>query len=313
MKDVAGAAPPPAGTTPPAQPPAPGPLPPYRVTGYVPQRLPEQDAPFNRPAVVPLDDPTIPVNSDGTRRYEIDGADHPHPTVLENYALAMLNGYRVTGEHEYLRRAIANADKLLAHAVHSRDGIYLSYTFPFDVFGDPDERLVAPWHSGMAQGRALLMFRRLFEATGDSRWREAERRVYATTFHPRAPSWPWMAFVDSDGYLWFEEYPTADPPRVLNGHLSALVGYWSYAVATGDPEAARIFDGAASTALHYAYVLRRPGEYSAYSVRTPVQNAFYHGVHIDLLRMTSRLTGDPAFAEIADRYAEDAESAAAGG
>ena len=131
---------------------------------------------------------------------------------------------------------------------------------------------------------------------------------------PQNPTgWPWMAFVDSEGYLWFEEYPTANPPRVLNGHLSALIGYWSHAVATGDPEAARVFDGAATTALHYAHVLRRPGQYSAYSVRTPVQNAFYHGVHIDLLRTTARLTGDQAFGEIADAYSVDAEAAAAGG
>lgn len=305
----------------PAPPPAPAPAAPtpaagcpaalpesFRTGGYAILPIPLEQQPYRRPRPMRLDQP---VNEDGSLRWEKDGVDHPHPTALENHSLAMAESYRLDGDPEYLRRAIGSAEKLLAYAVPSGDGLYLAYTFPFDVFGDPADHLVPPWFSGMAQGRALVMFERLYEATGDEHWREAERRIYATTFHPRCAGRPWSAFVDDDGYLWFEEYPgTREPTRVLNGHISALSGYWEHARATGDPVAARLFDGGAATALHYARVLRRPGEYSAYSVHTPVQNAFYHGVHVDQLRQLAVLTGDDAFAELADRFEEDGQAAA---
>jgi hypothetical protein len=298
--------PPPVAAPPPVPTPAPPPpLSSARVSGFVPQALPVDDEPYNGPAALALDDPNYPVDADGVREYEVGGELHPHPTVLGNYGLAMVNGYRVTGTAEYLRRAEANANALLDHAVTAADAIFFSYTFAFDVFGNPAERLLPPWHSGMAQGQILLLMHRLYEVTGDEAWREAADRVYAGTFWPRSPDAPWFCFVDADGYLWFEEYPTADPPRVFNGHNTALTGYWKHALVTGDPEARRLFDAAATTSLHYARILRRPGDLSVYSVRTPVQSAFYHGVHIKQLRAIARMTGDARFSALADAYASD--------
>ena len=238
--------------------PAPRPLPAFHVAGYKPLAVPADREPLQGPTPFNLASPTHPVNPDGTLRYLWHGVEHPHPLLLENYALA--------------------------------------------------ERLSPPWYSGMAQGRALLLLHRLHEVIGDDRWRAAADRVYATTFHPRAAGHPWMAWVDGDGYLWFEEYPSdAEPPRVLNGHISATIGYWKRARATGEPEARRLFDGGATTALHYAHVLRRPGQPSAYSVRTPVQLASYQVIHVRLLRQLALLTGDAAFDAIADQYEADGD------
>ena len=141
----------------------------------------------------------------------------------------------------------------------------------------------------------------------------AADRVYATTFQPRRADGPWTTFTDDDGYLWFEEYPGATTPlRVLNGHVSALYGYWERAQATGNEAARRLFDGGATTALHYAELLRRPGAYSGYSVRIPWQNATYHKLHVAQLRELAILTGDERFRALADAYQADREAAAAG-
>ena len=313
LPETPAAVPPPAVAAPPPVPPpvatpVPAPAPPTplsdaHVSGFVPQSLPVDEEPYNGRGALALDDPRYPVDADGVREYEVGGELHPHPTVLGNYGLAMVNGYRVTGTAEYLRRAEANANALLDHAVTAGDAIFFSYTFAFNMFGNPAERLLPPWHSGMAQGQILLLLHRLHEATGDERWREAADRVYAGTFWPRSSDAPWFCFVDADGYLWFEEYPSADPPRVFNGHNTALTGYWKHALVTGDPEARRLFDAAATTSLHYARVVRRLGEPSVYSVRTPVQSDFYHGVHINQLRANARMTGDARFSAFADAYA----------
>jgi hypothetical protein len=39
----------------------------------------------------------------------------------------------------------------------------------------------------------------------------------------------WITVVDSSGYLWFEEYPIEGMiTHVLNGHICALIGLYSY-------------------------------------------------------------------------------------
>ena len=273
--------------------------------------IPIENEPYRRSSPLGLGQP---VNADGSMRYEIGGVDHPHPTALENHALGMAESYRLTGDPEYLRRAIGSAGKLLDNAVAYHDGLYLAYTFPFDVFGDRRDHLAPPWFSGMAQGRALAMFRRLYEATHERRWLTAEARIYDTTFDPRCSRAPWSTYVDENGYLWFEEYPGArEPTRVLNGHISAAFGYWVRARATGDAESERLFDGAATTALHYARLLRRPGAYSAYSYGREVQDAFYHGLHITQLHQLAQLTGDDRFEQLSRAFAEDRDAVEQGG
>lgn len=277
----------------------------FRTSGYGLVPVAFRKEPYRRRRPKPLDGS---VNPDGSPPFYVNGLDHPHPTALETHALHMAESYRLTGDPEYLRRAVGTTDKLLAHAVSLDGGLYLAYTFPFEVFGDPRDHLAAPWFSGMAQGRALLVLQRLFEATGEDRWLHAQDRVYATTFHARRAGRPWSTFVDDDGYLWFEEYPGARvPTRVLNGHMSALFGYWERARSTGDPQAQALFDGGATTALHYGELLRRPGEISAYSVRKPRQSGKYHRLHIKQLHQLAVLTGDDAFERLAVAYEADRE------
>jgi hypothetical protein len=306
--------PPPAAAPSPAVPAAPPPPPrEFRTSGLLPVSVPVAQQPLRETKPPPLDDPDHPTNPDGTLHYEVDGVEQPHPVFTEAYAISMLEGYRLTGDHEYLRRAVANGRRLLEHAVADGGGLYFAYTFAFDVFGDPADHLAAPWFSGMAQGRGLLMLHRLHDATDDPSWIEAADRVYATTFQPRRTEGPWATFVDDDGYLWFEEYPGASTPlRVLNGHISALFGYWERAQATGDETARKLFDGGATTALHYAEVLRRPGAYSGYSVRVPWQDASYHKLHIRQLHELAILTGDGRFETLAQDYEADRDAAAAG-
>jgi D-glucuronyl C5-epimerase-like protein len=77
----------------------------------------------------------------------------------------------------------------------SGGGWYFLYDFNFAPLGDTGEILRAPWYSGMAHGRALSVFVRLYQATRDPKWRTAAdaaspaspgRRAAGS---PTRPSW----------------------------------------------------------------------------------------------------------------------------
>ncbi|HEX8101520.1 MAG TPA: hypothetical protein VF533_02825, partial [Solirubrobacteraceae bacterium] len=75
----------------------------------------------------------------------------------------------------------------------------------------------------------------------------------------------------------------------------------------------RLFDAGATTALHYAEVIRRPGDYSAYSIRTPWQIPSYQSTHIRQLRELAAMTGDARFETLAEQFEDDLEAAEARG
>jgi hypothetical protein len=229
----------------------------------------------------------------------------------------MLESYRVTGDDEYLRRATNNAHALLDGADRDGQGGYwFAYPFTYDVHQDPALRLPTPWYSGMAQGMVLSLASRLFGITGEEIWRTAAESIL-TTFDARPsqddPAAPWFAYVDSGGYLWFEEYPgTADATHVVNGHIYASWGLADY-IDEVDPAnmvAARAFDGAVTAIRDHFNNYRVPGGISYYCVArychdTGWQPESYHRGVVSQLRMLRDLTGDTMLGDQAELLVSD--------
>jgi len=141
---------------------------------------------------------------------------------------------------------------------------------------------------------------------------DAAERAFQSFLNYREEGKPWNVFVDDRGYVWLEEYPKDPPLRVLNGHISAALGLYYYANATGDPRAVQLFDAAATTVRHEVEDFRVPGSYSKYDLETGLSaGPEYHAIHIKLLDKLAIATSDNYFADMADRFQEDA--AAAGG
>jgi hypothetical protein len=171
--------------------------------------------------------------------------------------------------------------------------------------------MVAPWFSSIAQGRAIAAFLRMYDATGEDEWLAAARRAFQSFLNYREDWRPWTVFVDDRNYLWLEEYPKDPPLRVLNGHISTALALYYYARVTGDPEALRLFDGAATTVRHEVDAFRVPGSYSKYDLGTGLSaGPIYHQEHIQLLNSLAIATGDPFFADMAKKFREDGATAA---
>jgi hypothetical protein len=247
---------------------------------------------------------------------KVNGRLWDHPVVQAAYGLQNMWSWEKTHDLFYLHRARVQADRLVAHRTEARGAWFFPYPYEFR---SPKHHLVMkpPWYSAMAQGEALSLFSRLAGTDALSqrarrRYRRAAELVFAAiSLGPRRR--PWVTHLDAHHYLCLEEYPSRDPHRrsdfTFNGHNYAAFGLWDYHALTGSRRAAHLFDGALTTALHYAKVLRRHGDYSSYCLRHDIRSAKYHYVVTRQLRMLHVISGSPAFARMAAKFARDAREA----
>jgi hypothetical protein len=244
-----------------------------------------------------------------------DGAVYNHPVAQGQCALNMLRNYRLDAKPEYLERAVANAERLLAEADTHRGALFFPYQF---TWRNPFRSVMRPpWYSSMAQGLALSTFTRLGQVTGQSRWRQAAQQTFASYKVSRGMGGPWHVTVEN-GRLVLDEYPTVPADRVFNGQNFSLFGLYDHWRETGSLEAAALLRGA----LHSSYVdgmtrIRVPGGISQYCASNvclehQVRNPAYHTTHIGQLTQLFRMTRHWHFASLAEAFMADSPRRSSG-
>ena len=287
-------------------------VPAFATAGYVQRAIPPGAHPYALAAPVPLTDNGVH-DSQGVRMIRIGTRLFNHPVGQASYGLTNVASFDLTADHRYLDRAIAQADRLVATKIVSRDGWYFPYPFDFALHGLPQETMRAPWYSGMAQGMALSLFVELYRRTNDSDWLTAAAGTVASFRNGPSTGLPWVTHIDGQGYLWLEEYPREPASAsdfTLNGHLFATFGLYDYATLSGDPWTTQLFDGAATTARHYGSAFapdgfRIPSWLSAYCLRHGVLDIKYHGIVMNQLIAAHSLTADAVFARLSDTFRTD--------
>ncbi len=268
------------------------------------------DAPYTGEPPVMVNDPVQKeLDSTGLRIVNMgpNGSRVDHPVAYAQYGISALLEYQSTGDTIWLDRALRHAERLEQMHTERGDAWYFPYLFDWTYAA---KNLYAPWWSAMAQGEALSLFVRLYEETGDERWRSAADHTWLSLTQPRSVAEPWGTMTDQ-GLLVFEEYAGNLPPlKVLNGHLFALFGVYDYWRLTGDPEAVAYLDGAATTVLEVMPDIRVPGGVSYYCwqddcSRRYWQNPTYHVIHSSQLDTLGRLTGDDRFSQWASLLRAD--------
>ena len=282
------------------------PLAPFHISGIVQRAVPVGQRPYENGPI-----PNGLVDSTGVRMFKLAGDPtvYNHPVGQANLAIALLDNYRRTGNTTYLRRAEANAQRLIDRRVESRDGWYYPYDFDFAVLGDTTQTLKAPWYSGMAQGVALSAFTRLYQVTKDPAWKDAADATFASLNTGPVSGEPFGSWVSTTGDLWLEEYPrwpVERSERVLNGHIYAAFGVYDYAQLTGSADAMRLYDGALTTVTHYLMSqFRTPQWASLYSLRHHTPTTTYHQKHVLQMLSLQHQTGNPIYTTWAKTLRDD--------
>lgn len=251
------------------------------------------------------------VDGQGVRMFRVSGSAKlwNHVVFQGSYALQNLNSYRLTGNQTYLTIARANAQRLVDRHVESGGAWYYPYDFNFAPLGDSSELLRAPWYSGMAQGRVLSVFVRMFQATGEAQWRTAADATFASMAQAPSGRLPYGTYVDSHKHLWLEEYPrypSSISENVLNGHIVAIWGVLDYWAMTHTALAAQLARGAIATVKATAMNgFRRVGGSSLYSLRHRTAANTYHQMHIEQFLQLWQFTHDIFFVTTANSYRGD--------
>lgn len=283
--------------------------------------LPVGKRPYDSTEVTPVGGFGL-VDAQGVRMFRTSGSTrlYNHVVFQGSYALQNLNSYRLTGNPAYLDIATKNAQRLYDRRVASDGAWYYPYDFNFAPLGDASEMLPAPWYSGMAQGRVLSVFVRMFEATGDPKWRTAADATLASLSQGPSGRLPYGSYVDSRRHLWLEEYPrypASMGENVLNGHVVAIWGLLDYWSLTGSGRAAELTRGAITTVRHLAMTttpgFRRPAGSSLYSLRHKTPANTYHQMHIEQFLQLWGFTRNVWFITSATSYRGDYPNAATAG
>ena len=287
-------------------------FPAFATLGYVQQPVPTAAHPYALASPVALTDTGVH-DADGVRMVRIGTTLFDHPVAQAQYGLANVASFDLTADQRFLDRAVAQATRLVDTKIVSRDAWYFPYLFDFALHGRAAETMHAPWYSAMAQGLALSLFVDLYERTNDDAWLTAATGTVASFRNGPQTGMPWVIHIDTDGYLWLEEYP-ADPPSAsdftLNGHMFATFGLYDYATLTGDPLTTLLFDGGVTTARRYGSTMAPDGFrvhswLSAYCLRHDVLDAKYHGIVTNQFIAVHSLTADALFARVSDAYRTD--------
>ena len=218
---------------------------------------------------------------------------HAHP--LANFG--RLNGLW-QGGRRYEGRMGVLMDELLALRAERAGGIAWEYYFAFG----PSR---APWVSGMAQATALQALARAAERLGRSAEVLGIAQAGLGIFETAPPA---GVRVPSGGGAHYLLYSGDAGLRVLNGFAQALSGLESFAAATGDPRAQRLY-GEGRTALAPEIAASDTGAWSLYSLgRVSVEASLsYHQLLVGFLANLCQRTGDSLYCDTGARFAGYAE------
>jgi len=276
----------------------------FRVSGYPIYAWPTSVDPYRADRI----NEAVPRDAHGVFIYTVHGVRYDQPVLQGLDALVALSAYSASKDVKALTIALANAERLIA--IHTVSGGAWWYPYWFDnaLHGLSSEMRYAPWYSGMAQGRVLDLFTRLYAVTKDTKWRAAAEATFPSLSHPyhKGMTTPWAVNVDAAGYLWIQEYPGPYPDNTINGMNSAIWGLLSYYLTFGNLRAKALADGAMTTMLHYIGRAEHPGWISSYCLAHPqLRPAKYHGLVTRQLALLYSVTLDVRFAARAAQFAAD--------
>jgi len=229
-----------------------------------------------------------------------------NPIAVAQWALGNYNLFVQGGDEGRRKKFLMASDWLLDHLEPNARGVWV-WNHDFDW--EYRTRLIAPWHSGLAQGQGISVLVRAFLETGDAHYLAAAQKAFGSFL--KLTDEGGVSFVDQNGDVWFEEYIVAPPTHILNGFIWAAWGVYDYYLATKSEVALELWRRAVQT-LKFNLSNYDLGFWSLYELSGTmlpmVASRFYHRLHVVQLRVMHKLTGESTFADYADKWESDSRS-----
>ena len=225
-----------------------------------------------------------------------------NPIAIAQYGLGNYNVYCESADPLRLQRALGVADWLVANLESNKAGLAV-WNHHFDW--EYRDRLRAPWYSALAQGQGISLLVRAHAATGEDRYLAAAFKAFEPMLADMSQGG--VQYRDSDDDIWLEEYVVEPPTHILNGFMWASWGLRDLYLATADHRAAQL-EAECITTLKHNLGRYDCGFWSLYELSGTalpmLASPFYHALHIVQLEVMYMLTGETAFALLAQRWSD---------
>lgn len=179
-------------------------------------------------------------------------------------------------------------------------------TYGFWKFKNPNKGydLEGNWPSGLTQGMGIGMAMMGYELTKQKEYLEIAGKALNAYQVP----------VEQGGFLrcwngetWFEEYPTKESSRVLNGFLFSLAGLYNIYENTDNELAYNLFNEGVNTLKNNIedYDAKFVSRYNLYNPHKPnLAKQSYHKIHVWQLLWLYSITDEIVFKNTAQDYLE---------
>ena len=254
------------------------------------------------PITAERDEHGIPVVNYGTRfGVKIGRAYNPLMVALQGAAYFGLDqvgiGKDTFSERDSWQHVVAMAEWLVGSESSCAGCATWIYNFPW-----PSYDLVAPWKSALAEICGALFLYKMFEATGQTRYKRSALLHLDSLLTP--PSEGGLLIVDREtrGW-WFPEYyaPKKRIPYVLNGMLTVLLGLrYASAVLSADRYQIAFENGIVD-------LRRRIGSFDGgfftyYDSFGNPADSKYHKIHVELLTLLTEAMADAYLRSVKERW-----------
>ena len=219
-----------------------------------------------------------------------------NPIAIAQYALGNHTLWLETKSPERLEKLEAAAQWLVQNLKPNEHGIPVwGHDFDWEYV----ETLVAPWHSGLAQGQGISALLRAHQATLNADYMESALTAFKA-FEAEVDQGG-VIYTDSEGNPWIEEYIVSTPTHILNGFIWGLWGVLDLKLATGNKNSASLWERC-STTLASNLDSFDLGWWSLYDQsgtgKLPmIASRFYHSLHITQLEIMAQLTENSTFSD----------------
>ena len=139
-----------------------------------------------------------------------------------------------------------------------------SLSFQVNLYGTWVE---ANWPSSLSQGYLLSAFVCLYEQTNNDKYLDSAAEIFNSfsDIENNNGMKLWITTVDSNQFLWFEEVPmVGKKAHILNGHIAALGGLYSYYRVTHSPQALLLLQAGITTVKRHLSDYRRNNQDLSY-------------------------------------------------
>ncbi len=217
------------------------------------------------------------------------------PVTIAQYALGLWTSV-VKNDREARTNFMIQSDWLTEHLEKRKPSFWVwVHRFPMPMY-----RLDSDWVSAMAQGEGISVLTRAYHLTKDEKYLNCAFKAFTAFEHNISQGG--VSYIDSDGSIWFEEYPHQPPAHVLNGMISAMFGLYDLSFLTGDKKVSQLFQQSVKTLLRNIanFDCRFGSLYDLYHRQLAGQK--YHNLHIRQLSALYKLTGRKKFKRYADLW-----------